>query len=205
MSNRISKKPKGFTLLELIVVIAMIAVIAAIAFPRLDPFLPERRLKSAARILSGAITLVYGEAIAKNKTYRMYFDASEDKYWITEVTTLATEDEPSVIGLTIGTSFELLDYTEGGGDIEETAPTEPMFAPKSLPQGVHFSSVEIGGAAGRLGAKTKYIEFSPLGIASPATIYLINEDDEGFAVAYDGVTGIPRLVPQNEHQDEQFG
>ena len=201
MSNRTSKKPKGFTLLELIVVIAMIAVIAAIAFPRLDPFLPQRRLKSAARILSGTITMVYGEAIAKNKTYRLYIDPSDDKYWITEVTTLESEDEPSVIGLTLGTSFELLDYTEGGRDIEETAPTEPMFAPKSLPQGVHFSFVEIGGAAGSFGPGTKYIEFSPLGIASPATIHLINEDDEGFAVAYDGVTGIPRLVPQ----DKQVG
>ncbi len=61
------------------IVVAMIAVIAAIALPRLDPFLPERRLRSAARLLSGAITLAYGEAIAKNKTYRLYMDTSTDR------------------------------------------------------------------------------------------------------------------------------
>jgi prepilin-type N-terminal cleavage/methylation domain-containing protein len=196
---------RGFTLIELIAVIAMIAVIAAFALPRLDPFLPKRRLKSAARVLSGTITMAYGEAIAKNKTYRLYIDPSEDKYWITEVTKFESEDESSVIGLTLGTSFELLDYTEGGENIEEIAPSEPMFAPKSLPQGVHFSSVEIGGAARALGLKTKYIEFTPLGIASPAVIHLINDEEEEFTIAYDGVTGIPSLVPQGDFPDKQIG
>ena len=187
-------KPKGFTLLELMVVIAMIGIIVAIALPRLDPFLPKRRLKSAARLLSGTITMAYGEAIAKNKTYRLYMDPSTDSYWITEVTVLEDEDESSsAIGIRLGTSFEMLEYTDGSENIEETAPSEPMFAPKSLPPGVHFSSVEIGSAAGAPGPDTKYIEFTPLGVASPAVIGLANDDEE-FSVVYDGVTGIPRLV-----------
>ena len=191
-------KPKGFTLLELMVVIAMIGIIVAIALPRLDPFLPKRRLKSAARLLSGTITMAYGEAIAKNKTYRLYMDPSTDSYWITEVTVLEDKDQSSsVIGITLGTSFELLGYTDGSENIEETAPSEPMFAPKSLPTGVHFSSVEIGSTAGAPGFGTKYIEFTPLGVASPATIGLTNDDEE-FAVIYDGVTGIPSLVPLGE-------
>lgn len=191
-------KPKGFTLIELMVVIAMIGIIVAIALPRLDPFLPRRRLKSAARLLSGTITMAYGEAIAKNKTYRLYMDPSTDSYWITEVTVLEDKDKSSsVIGITLGTSFELLSYTDGSENVEETASSEPLFAPKSLPPGVRFSFVDIRSGPGSLAFDTKYIEFTPLGIASPATIGLTNDDEE-FAVIYDGVTGIPRLVPLGE-------
>lgn len=182
------------------VVIAMIGIIAAIALPRLDPFLPTRRLKSAARLLSGTITLAYGEAVSKNNNYRLYMDPSTDRYWITEVTVLEDEDDSSgAVGIRLGTGFELLDYTDGSDDsIEETAPSEPMFAPKHLPPGVHFSSVEVRAGYTSYGLGPKYIEFTPLGLASPAVIELINDDNEQFTVLYDGVTGIPQLVPQEE-------
>jgi prepilin-type N-terminal cleavage/methylation domain-containing protein len=190
---------RGFTLLELMVVVAMIAIVATIAFPRLDPFLPKRRLKSAARLLSGTITMAYGESIAENKIYRLYMDPSTDMYWITEVTRLAEEEESSgVVGLTIGTSFELLGRIDDSENIEETAPSEPMFAPKELPQGIHFSSVEVRTNRTSFSEDAKYIEFTPLGTASPAVINLINDEDEMFSVVYDGVTGMPTLVPQGE-------
>ena len=190
---------RGFTLLELMVVVAMIAIVATIAFPRLDPFLPKRRLKSAARLLSGTITMAYGESIAKNKIYRLYMDPSTDTYWITEVTRLGEDEESSgVVGLTIGTSFELLERIDDSENIEETAPSEPMFAPKELPQGIHFSSVEVRTNRASFSEDTKYIEFTPLGTASPAVINLINDEDEMFSVVYDGVTGMPTLVPQGE-------
>ncbi|UCD56586.1 MAG: hypothetical protein JSV16_12230, partial [Candidatus Hydrogenedentota bacterium] len=184
------------TLIELVMVMAIISVIAAIVLPRLDPFVPRRRLKSAARLLSGTISLAYGEAVAKNKTYRLYMDPSADRYWITEVRKLKEgEDVKTAVGIRIGTQFELLQYVEGTENIEENAPTEPMFAPKTLPPGVHFSSVEIQHESTIASLGPQYIEFSPLGNASPATINLVNDEGENLAIRYDGITGIPILVP----------
>jgi len=189
-------RQRGFTLIELMIVVAMIGVIAAIVFPRLDPFLPQRRLKSAARLLSGTISLAYGEAIAKNSTYRLYMDSSTDEYWITEVKALEQDNEqPTAIGIRIGTRFELLEYTDGSENVEENLPSEPMFARRRLPPGVHFSSVEVRRRYPGLGFDTQYIEFNPLGVAGAANISLANDDGEGFAVIYDGVTGIPVLAP----------
>ncbi len=189
------RSSRGFTLIELMMVMAIITAIAAIVLPRLDPFVLQRRLKSAARLLSGTISLAYGEAISKNTTYRLYFDVNEGTYWITEVEKLEEDEgESTAVGIRIGTGFELLEYTDGAEKVEEKAPTEPMFAPKQLPPGVRFASVEVGRDIGVSSAGTRYIEFNPLGSASPATISLVNDEGEQFVVRYDGVTGMPRLV-----------
>jgi len=186
----------GFTLIELVVVLALISVIAAIVLPRLDPFVPQRRLKSAARMLSGTISLAYAEAIAKNRTYRLHFELESDRYWITEVTEDEEDEEAaSAIGIRLGTNFELLQYTDGAEDIEPELPSEPMLAPKELPPGVHFASVEIRRDLSTPALGPQYIEFNPLGDASPATINLKNESGDAFAIRYDGVTGIPTLAP----------
>ncbi|GAB4334001.1 MAG: hypothetical protein Kow0099_05940 [Candidatus Abyssubacteria bacterium] len=186
---------RGFTLIELVMVMAIISVIAAIVLPRLDPFVPQRRLKSAARLLSGTISLAYGEAISKNKTFRLYFDADKGTYWLTEVEKIEEEDESesSAVGIRIGTQFELLEYVEGEEKVEERAPTEPLFAPKELPPGVHFASIEVGRDITAHSNEVRYIEFNPLGSASPATIHLVNDEGDQFVVRYDGVTGMPRL------------
>lgn len=192
-------KRKGFTLIELAMVIAIIGVVVAIVLPRLDPFLPQRRLKSAARLLAGTISLAYGESVAKNKIYRLYIEPSEGKYWLTEVKELDEEQGGSTaIGIRLGTHFELLQHEESGAKhIEETAPSEPMFAPKELPPGVRFSSVEVRNNIIGTTSGPKYIEFHPLGSASPATIRLVNDKGEQLAVWYDGATGMPTLLPWN--------
>ena len=188
----------GFTLIELVMVMAMITVIAAIVLPRLDYLLPQRRLKSAARSLSSLISLAYGEAISKNKTYRLYLDSSNDRYWVTQVSEFEGDTHaPTAIGMRIGTQFELLQYEEEGGTIEEQAPTEPLFAPRELPAGIHFLSVQIQRTPTRLAVGPQYIEFSPLGNADPATINLVSDEEEQFVIRYDGVTGMPSLIPLN--------
>ncbi|MBI5118601.1 prepilin-type N-terminal cleavage/methylation domain-containing protein [Candidatus Poribacteria bacterium] len=188
-------RKKGFTLIELVMVMAIISVIAAIVLPRLDPFVPKRRLKSAARVLSGTISLAYGESISKNKTYRLYMDPSDDSYWITEVDKLDEEDTGGPAGIRLGTHFELLQYEESEKGVEQSTPSEPMFARKKLPEGVHFASVEVKKDLEMAVPGARYIEFNPLGSATPATIRLANEEGERFTVRYDGVSGIPVLFP----------
>lgn len=186
---------KGFTLIELVVVMAIIAIVAGIILPRLDPFVPSRRLKGAARTLSGTITLAYGESIAKNKTYRLYLDPSKDSYWIVQVEKVEnTDDSGGSVGLKLGTHFELLQYQHTDKNVQETTPSEPLFAPQKLPPGVHISSIQVKEDTDMAPAGPQYIEFNPLGVASPAKITLVNEDGEQLALQYDGVTGIPSLL-----------
>ncbi len=62
-----SRAPRrGFTLLELAVVLAIVAVTFAILFPRL-PGVQESRTDAALRRLAGAVQVLHEEAAFKKK------------------------------------------------------------------------------------------------------------------------------------------
>lgn len=71
---------KGFTLIELAVVIAILAVMIALIAPRLGE-LGEANLKRSARHLTGMIRFLHEESQAKKTEYRLVFDIQEGRYW----------------------------------------------------------------------------------------------------------------------------
>ncbi|MBI5639752.1 MAG: prepilin-type N-terminal cleavage/methylation domain-containing protein [Nitrospirae bacterium] len=67
---------KGFTLLELIVVISIISLFVALAFPAFYG-LEERGLKSDARKTASLLRYLHENAIASKKTFSLQIDLSE--------------------------------------------------------------------------------------------------------------------------------
>ncbi len=66
----------GFQLLELLVTLVVAGIIAAIAIPNFLNWLPDIRLKSAARDLFSHMQSARMEAIKENKNIRIQFDNS---------------------------------------------------------------------------------------------------------------------------------
>jgi prepilin-type N-terminal cleavage/methylation domain-containing protein len=64
----------GFTFAELVVVLLVIAIMAAIAVPSFISWLPDMRLKAAARELYGAAMKAKGEAVKRNKNCALTFN-----------------------------------------------------------------------------------------------------------------------------------
>jgi len=86
------RKNKGFSLIELIVVMALIGILAAIATPNFTRYRDNQNLREAARDVSSDIQLYKQRAIAENVRYRIDFTIGNNKYDVKRETTLNAND-----------------------------------------------------------------------------------------------------------------
>jgi len=81
--TRITKKQecqRGFTLLEILIVIALVAMVSAIAIPSLGVGL-KVNIDAASRNLASIVRTTRDEAVLKGQIYRVAFDIEKGQYW----------------------------------------------------------------------------------------------------------------------------
>ncbi|MEN6375791.1 MAG: GspH/FimT family pseudopilin [Smithella sp.] len=76
------KSNKGFSLVEMIIVMAIIGIVLAIASPSFYKYRQNTNLKEAARDLAGDISFWRQTSIAENVRYRIVFDQPSNNYTI---------------------------------------------------------------------------------------------------------------------------
>lgn len=72
----------GFTLVEMLVVLAIIAMLLGMSIPFVSGFGKGMRLKTAARGIVGTLRLAKSSAITYRKACAVVFDPEEGEYWI---------------------------------------------------------------------------------------------------------------------------
>lgn len=70
----------GFSLVEMLVVLAVLALAAVSAGPALDAVLPARRLEAAVETLRAEIDLLRGEALRTGRTTRLAFEPAANRF-----------------------------------------------------------------------------------------------------------------------------
>jgi len=124
---------KGFSLIELLVVITIGGILASIVWLRLSYLAPRYRLEGAARALAAEIQKARGRAIAEGKCVEVLFDTSAKTYRIATLPGAApcptsgypTSGIDTTAALNIDESGTIGIEKSGGG-----TPPFPIFSPR---------------------------------------------------------------------------
>jgi len=133
------RKDSGFTLIELMVTIAIIAVITAITIPNIISWLPNHRLGTASRDILSVLQQVRLKAVKENADVAIQFAPGNDDY----------------------TAF--LDNGAGGGTSGDGVQngTERTLKNKAMPVGIDLQSTTFTATADR-------ISFNGRGLPNPS-------------------------------------
>ncbi len=161
----------GFTLIELLVVVFLVGITLAMAIPTFQD-VTGARLRSASRMLAGAVRYVHGQAIATRNIYRLELDLDAGRYWVSK----CVPDESR--------------------RCEWTNDTSGLSTPRPLPDGVVFRGVRTTQQDGSLQTVgTVQIHFLPRGYVEPAVIHLGRENGDGaFTLVVSPIGGKVEIV-----------
>ena len=82
MVRQLVNQQKGFTLIELIIVMGIMGILATIAVPTFQNYIRNQNLKTAARGITSDFFATREKALSENVRYRITFDQAGNSYTI---------------------------------------------------------------------------------------------------------------------------
>lgn len=142
MNLRPSASEGGFTLLELLVVLAILAFAALIALPRMGGGLPGAELDAGARQIAAALNEARALAVARNKTIRFALDGNQRRFTVGDSREASL---PEKLGITLIT---------GAIDVTGQASGAIRFFPDGSSTG---GRIELSGRAGKRSVEVDWL------------------------------------------------
>ncbi len=160
---------KGFTLLELLVVLIIISLMSALVGPRLAGSLTSMNIKTASRKVSASLRYARSKATSERITYISVFDFDKNR-------------------LMIMPCEETSDEIPGICHDEDSMSKSKVY---NLPEGVRFENPDPGSEADD--PDIFQIVFYPSGTSSGGEVIIVGERKKRYTVSVDFITGTVRL------------
>ncbi len=163
---------RGFTLLELLVVLVIISLMSVLVVPQLTGSLAKTNLQTASKKILASLRYARSQAASKKITYVAIFDFEKDRL------SIMTGQEAQ--------TGETLKEDLGDGE-------EPVIRSKSydLPDGVKLEKGVSG--EDEIDSGLFQIAFFPTGSSSGGDVILTNDRGKRYKISVDFITGVVRL------------
>ena len=207
-------RPAGFTLIELVIVIALLALMVTIVVPSVVNIFGAN-LRSTVSEVAGAIRFTYDLAARKNVPFRLVFDLDEQAYWVEsssekylfdrEKTRVSDGrlDEDAEKEKERGRSRRFVDrsYIEGGEMWQPKG--KPSFSDfagrytkkKPLPEDIIFQDVWVAHQEDRVTAGRAYLYCFPTGMTERAVIHIGDDAEDAYTLVVQALTGVVKIHP----------
>jgi len=187
-------RPAAFTLIELLLVLALIAIVAALAVPTLSGSLSTWQLRAAGDNIQTRWIQTRTQAIRTGQTHVFRYLSQSDRFLI----------EPWIIGEPLPVTglvvAEADDHvTEATRDVDDTERSlDPGRQPFRLSVGIVFAGMELPDSDLLLPEAiqdgwSSPILFHPDGTTSSTVLYLANGEGQALEVSLRGMTGTCRV------------
>lgn len=112
--SRADRTSRGFTLIELVLVILIIGLLLAVVAPSLGGMLRSQKLDAAARTIAGMLKQARIYAASQAKPYRLVIDTDDNTCWLEVLSTSGFERPESSLGVIIELGEDLIIELDGG-------------------------------------------------------------------------------------------
>ena len=151
-----SNREKGFSLLELLVVLGLAGIIAALTLPRLGTWPLSDPLASAAARIAGLIAGVKIAALQSGKAHLLVIDLDQGRLWFEEAAAEKLRRPPARAVVVIPERLKLRQVTVAGKSTPEGGPIRVWVSPQGLLRPVVLDLAEPSGRILRVTAHSLY-------------------------------------------------